>query len=127
LARVLSNVTTIVIWGAAFLAMAQVFGVNVWPLLASAGIVSIAIAFGAQDLVKDMISGLFMMVEDQYGVGDVIDVGEASGTVEDISIRTTRIRDDNGTLWHVPNGEIRRVGNMSQDWSRALLDIPLSL
>ncbi|MEX2487430.1 MAG: mechanosensitive ion channel family protein, partial [Nitriliruptoraceae bacterium] len=87
------------------------------------GIVGIALGFGAQDLVKDFLSGVSMLLEDQYGVGDIIDAGDASGKVESISLRTTRVRDVNGTLWHIPNGEIRRIGNMSQGWARALLDI----
>jgi small conductance mechanosensitive channel len=85
--------------------------------------VGVALGFGAQDLVSDFISGMFMLLEDQYGVGDIIDAGEATGTVEGISLRTTRLRSVDGTLWYIPNGEIRRLGNMSQDWARALLDI----
>jgi small conductance mechanosensitive channel len=102
------------------------FGVDLGPLLAGAGIVGIAIGFGAQTLVRDFLSGFFMIAEDQFGVGDVVDVGEASGSVEGVSLRTTRIRDVEGTLWHVPNGQILRVGNKSQQWSRALLDIQVA-
>ena len=102
------------------------FGVDLGPLLAGAGIVGIALGFGAQTLVRDFLSGFFMIVEDQFGVGDVIDVGEESGVVEGVSLRTTRIRDVDGTLWHVPNGQILRVGNKSQQWSRALLDIQVA-
>jgi moderate conductance mechanosensitive channel len=98
-------------------------GVNIAPIIASAGIIGIALGFGAQSLVKDFLSGIFMIFEDQYGVGDVIDVGEASGTVEAVSLRVTRLRDLNGTVWYVPNGEIIRVGNMSQNWSRAVVDV----
>ncbi|MGZ0217169.1 MAG: mechanosensitive ion channel family protein, partial [Acidimicrobiales bacterium] len=85
-----------------------------------------AIGFGAQSLVRDLLSGIFMLIEDQYGVGDVINAGEATGTVESIGLRTTRLRDVSGTLWHIPNGEIRRVGNMSQVWARAILDIDVA-
>ena len=85
-----------------------------------------AIGFGSQSLVRDFLSGAFILVEDQFGVGDIVDVGEASGTVEAVSLRTTRLRAIDGTVWHVPNGEIRRVGNMSQHWSRALLDIEVA-
>jgi small-conductance mechanosensitive channel len=102
------------------------FGVNLGPLIAGAGIVGVALGFGAQSLVKDFLSGMFMLVEDQFGVGDVVDVGEASGLVEGVSLRTTRLRDVEGTVWHVPNGEIRRVGNKSQQWSRALLDVQVA-
>ncbi len=101
-------------------------GVNIAPIIASAGIIGLALGFGAQSLVKDFLSGIFMILEDQYGVGDVIDVGEASGTVEAVSLRITRLRDVNGTVWYVPNGEIMRVGNMSQNWARTVLDISVS-
>jgi moderate conductance mechanosensitive channel len=98
-------------------------GVNIAPIIASAGILGIALGFGAQSLVKDFLSGVFMIFEDQYGVGDVIDVGEATGTVEAVTLRVTRLRDLDGTVWYVPNGEILRVGNKSQNWSRAVVDV----
>jgi small conductance mechanosensitive channel len=98
-------------------------GVDIAPIIASAGIVGVALGFGAQSLVKDFLSGIFMIVEDQFGVGDVIDVGEATGTVEAVSFRVTRLRDINGTVWYVPNGSILRVGNQSQNWSQTVLDI----
>ena len=98
-------------------------GVNIAPIIASAGILGIALGFGAQSLVKDFLSGVFMIFEDQFGVGDIIDVGEASGTVEAVSLRVTRLRDLDGTVWYVPNGEILRVGNKSQNWSRAVVDV----
>ncbi len=101
-------------------------GINLAPLIASAGIVGVAVGFGAQNLVKDFLSGMFMIMEDQYGVGDVIDVGEATGIVEAVGLRTTRLRDDVGVVWYVRNGEIVRVGNKSQGWSRAILDVPVS-
>ena len=121
---VLSSAVGFLVWAVAlFTILGSTFGLNIGPLLAGAGILGVALGFGAQDLVKDVLSGLFMLAEDQYGVGDVVDAGEATGVVEGISLRTTRIRDVTGTLWHVPNGEIRRIGNMSQEWSRALLDV----
>ena len=101
-------------------------GLDVAPLIAGAGIAGVALGFGAQTVVKDFLSGMFMLVEDQFGVGDVIDAGDAIGTVEAVSLRTTRIRSVDGTLWHVPNGTITRVGNKSQEWSRALLDIEVA-
>jgi moderate conductance mechanosensitive channel len=123
LGALLTSVVTVVIWVlVVFLVLAEV-GVNLAPLVAGAGVIGLAVGFGAQDLVKDFLSGVFMLAEDQYGVGDIIDVGEAVGVVEGVSLRTTRIRDVQGTLWHVPNGEIRRVGNSSQQWARSLLDI----
>ncbi|MDP8928173.1 MAG: mechanosensitive ion channel family protein [Actinomycetota bacterium] len=120
---VLRSVATFVIWTLALFMVLGAVGVELGPLIAGAGIAGIALGFGAQNLVKDFLSGIFMLVEDQYGLGDIIDVGEAAGTVEGISLRSTRLRDVDGTAWHVPNGEIRRVGNKSQQWSRALLDI----
>ena len=100
--------------------------INLGPLLAGAGIVGVAVGFGSQTLVRDFLSGVFMLLEDQFGVGDQIDAGEASGIVEGVSLRTTRLRDVHGTVWHIPNGEIKRVGNKSQEWSRAVLDVEVS-
>lgn len=99
---------------------------NLAPLLASAGVAGVALGFGAQTLVKDLLSGIFMIMEDQYGVGDVVDLGEASGTVEAVGLRVTRIRDVEGTVWYVRNGEVLRVGNRSQGWARAVLDLSVS-
>ncbi len=125
LGTLLASVAGAVIWViAGFMALDRL-GFNLGPLLAGAGVVGIAVGFGAQTLVRDLLSGVFMLMEDQFGVGDVIDVGEASGTVESVSLRITRIRSVDGIVWHVPNGEIRRVGNQSQQWSRALLDVPV--
>ena len=88
------------------------------------GILGVALGFGSQTLVRDFLSGLFILVEDQFGVGDIVDLdGPTAGVVEAVSLRTTRLRAVDGTVWHVPNGEIRRVGNKSQQWSRALLDV----
>jgi small conductance mechanosensitive channel len=98
-------------------------GYNIAPLIASAGIIGVALGFGAQSLVKDFLLGIFMILEDQYGVGDVIDLGEATGTVEAVGLRVTRLRDVNGTVWYVRNGEVLRVGNMSQNWARSVLDV----
>ncbi|WP_349506611.1 mechanosensitive ion channel family protein [Nocardioides kribbensis] len=103
--------------------MLSEIGVNIAPIIASAGILGVAIGFGAQSLVKDFLSGIFMIFEDQYGVGDEVDLGEAVGVVEAVSLRVTRLRDINGTVWYVRNGEILRVGNMSQNWARTVLDI----
>jgi small conductance mechanosensitive channel len=101
-------------------------GYDIAPLIASAGIIGVALGFGAQGLVKDFLLGIFMILEDQYGVGDSIDLGEASGTVEAVGLRVTRLRDVNGTVWYVRNGEVLRVGNMSQNWARTVLDIPVA-
>jgi small conductance mechanosensitive channel len=98
-------------------------GYDIAPLIASAGILGVALGFGAQSLVKDFLSGIFMIFEDQYGVGDSVNLGDVSGTVEAVSLRVTRLRDVDGTVWYVRNGEILRVGNQSQNWSRSVLDI----
>lgn len=103
-----------------------ILGLNLGPLIAGAGVAGVALGFGAQSLVRDFLSGFFMLIEDHFGVGDVVDLGEASGTVEQVTLRVTRLRDQNGTVWHVPNGEIRRVGNKSQQWARAVLDIAVA-
>jgi moderate conductance mechanosensitive channel len=131
MADVLGRLATATIWGIAVLVVLGEIGINLAPLIAGAGVLGIALGFGAQSLVRDFLSGFFMLVEDQYGVGDVIDVGGAvggtgggvSGTVEGVSLRTTRLRDVEGVVWHIPNGEIKRVGNKSQQWSRAVLDV----
>lgn len=101
-------------------------GLPLGPLLASAGVGGIALAFGAQSLVKDVLSGILMIIEDQYGVGDVIDTGEATGTVEDVTLRVTKVRDSSGVVWYVRNGGTVRIGNQSQGWSTAVVDIQVS-
>jgi moderate conductance mechanosensitive channel len=126
LMAVLSSVVAVVIRSIGIFTILGVLGINLAPLIAGAGIAGIALGFGAQSMVKDFLSGMLMLVEDQYGVGDIIDVGDATGVVEAISLRTTRLRSVDGTVWHFPNGEIRRVGNMSQNWSRCVLDVGVS-
>ncbi|WP_134713461.1 mechanosensitive ion channel family protein [Saccharomonospora xinjiangensis] len=122
---VLKSLTSFVVFGLAFVLILGELGINLAPILASAGIVGVAIGFGAQNLVRDFLSGIFMMLEDQYGVGDVVDVGEAIGTVESVGLRITTVRDLNGTVWYVRNGEVLRVGNFSQGYAVAVVDIPL--
>jgi moderate conductance mechanosensitive channel len=127
LASVLRSVISFVLMVVAALLILGQLGFNLAPLLAGAGIVGVAIGFGSQSLVKDFLSGFFILVEDQFGVGDIVDLEPGiSGTVEAVSLRTTRLRSVDGTVWHMPNGEIRRVGNMSQHWSRALLDVDVA-
>lgn len=121
----LSSVTKVVVWSIAVLLVFDQLGVNLAPLLAGAGIAGIAIGFGAQSLVKDVITGLFILLEDQYGVGDVVDLGGTAGTVEEVNLRVTRLRAVDGKVWFVPNGEIRQVGNASLEWARAVVDIPV--
>src|SRR4051794_26356632 len=123
---VLRSIVAALIWATALVMVLDTLNVNLAAIGIGASIIGVAVGFGAQSLVKDFISGVFMIIEDQYGVGDVIDTGVASGTVEGVSLRTTRLRDAEGVVWHIPNGTILRVGNKSQQWARALLDIPVS-
>ncbi|MFC4858248.1 mechanosensitive ion channel family protein [Actinophytocola glycyrrhizae] len=122
---VFKSITSVLVFGIAFMMILAELGVNLAPVLASAGILGVAVGFGAQNLVRDFLSGVFMMLEDQYGVGDVVDVGEASGTVEAVGLRITTMRDINGTVWYVRNGEILRVGNSSQGFAVAVVDVPI--
>jgi small-conductance mechanosensitive channel len=122
---VFKSITSVLVFGTAFMMILAELGVNLAPVLASAGILGVAIGFGAQNVVKDFLSGVFMMLEDQYGVGDVVDVGEATGTVEAVGLRITTMRDVNGTVWYVRNGEILRVGNSSQGFAVAVVDVPI--
>ena len=127
LANVSRSVAAIVVWTWAVLAILDQLGVNVAPLIASAGIVGVAIGFGAQSLVKDFFSGMFILLENQYGVGDTIEVGDVVGEVEEMTLRITTIRDMDGTLWYIRNGDIERVGNHSINFSVARLQVPVSV
>lgn len=120
---VFTSVLIGVVWFLAGLIALDQIGLNLAPLLAGAGVVGIALGFGAQRMVQDFLAGLFIVIEDQYGVGDVVDIGDAVGTVEQVNLRSTRLRDVSGVVWYVPNGQINRVANMSQLWSKAVLDI----
>lgn len=126
LGTVLRSLASVIVWGVGGLLVLGEFGINLGPLLAGAGIVGIALGFGAQTLVRDFLSGLFMLGEDQFGVGDIVDLGEASGVVEEVRLRTTRLRDLQGNVWFIPNGEVRRVANKSQLWARAVVDVSIS-
>ena len=123
---VLTSIASGVILAIIIVMVLDQVGVNIAPIIASAGIVGVALGFGAQNLVKDFLSGIFMILEDQYGVGDSVDLGEATGTVEAVGLRVTRLRDVDGTVWYVRNGEILRVGNQSQNWARTVLDITVA-
>ena len=120
---VLGNLITWSITIAVISTILSELGIAVGAILAGAGILGAAVGFGAQSLVRDLISGLFILFEDQFGVGDSVDLGEASGIIEQVGLRVTQVRDIEGTLWYVRNGEIIRVGNKSQGWSRVVLDI----
>ena len=124
-ATIVKSTMSIIIIGTALMMILDLFGIHLGPLLASAGVAGLAIGFGAQSLVKDTLSGLFMIVEDQYGVGDVVDTGTVVGTVEEVTLRITRLRDGDGVVWYIRNGEILRLGNRSQGWSVATVDVQL--
>jgi small conductance mechanosensitive channel len=123
---VLKSMCTFLIYGLAFMLILGELGINLGPIIASAGVVGVAIGFGAQNLVRDFLSGIFMMLEDQYGVGDIVDLGGATGTVEAVGLRITTLRDVKGTVWYMRNGEVLRVGNSSQGFAVAVIDVPLS-
>ena len=122
----LHSIVTFAVTLVTVLTVMAIVGIPLGPLLASAGVGGVALGFGAQSLVKDFLSGIFMILEDQYGVGDIIDTGEAIGTVEEVSLRVTRLRDPSGIVWYVRNGEIVRIGNKTQGWSTAVVDIPVA-
>lgn len=126
LGTLFKSVASTIIWAVAAMMLLGEFDVNLGPLIAGAGIIGVAVGFGAQSLVRDLLTGVFMLIEDQYGVGDVVDLGDAVGTIEAVGLRTTRLRDISGTVWHVPNGAIARVGNMSQLWARVPMDIDVA-
>ncbi len=123
---VLRSASSFLVGAVAVVMILAEFGVALGPILASAGIAGVALGFGAQNLVRDFLSGMFMLLEDQYGVGDIVDLGSANGTVEAVGLRITTVRDGNGTVWYVRNGEILRVGNKSQGYAVAVADLPLA-
>lgn len=126
LGSLLRNVNSVVILIICVLMILRALGISLTPLLASAGIGGVALAFGAQSLVKDYLSGMLMILEDQFGVGDFVDLGDAIGTIEEVGLRVTRLRDVNGQVWYVRNGEVLRVGNLSQGWSTASVSVPVA-
>ncbi|MFL6179653.1 MAG: mechanosensitive ion channel family protein [Actinomycetes bacterium] len=123
---ILTSTGTFIIVAVAVLFALSSIGVDVAPLLASAGIAGIAIGFGAQTIIRDFLSGVFMILENQYGVGDVVTVNGITGTVEDVGLRITTIRDFDGTVWYVANGSVTELGNRSQGWSVAVVDVPVA-
>jgi len=122
---VLRNAASVTIISIAVVIIVGDMGLDLAPVLASAGVIGVAIGFGAQDLVRDFLAGIFMLLEDQYGVGDVINIGAVTGTVEGVSLRITRLRDVNGVVWYIRNGTINQAGNESQTWARAVVDFPV--
>jgi moderate conductance mechanosensitive channel len=126
LAGVINSAGSKVVWAVALLTAAQEFGINVTPVAALAGLASLAVGFGAQNLVRDIISGFYIILEDQYVVGDTIQVGETIGRVEHLTLRRTVVRDPRGALVTLSNGDIRTVGNLSRDWSQTFVDVSVS-
>jgi small-conductance mechanosensitive channel len=125
LGSVLKSASSAIIFVIAFLLILSELRFDLAPFIAGTSIVGVALGFGAQNIVKDFLAGMFMLLEDQYGVGDVIDFEKASGTVESVGLRSTRLRDVNGTVWYVRNGEVVRVGNKSQGFAQVVLDVPI--
>ena len=123
---VLTNAVDIIVVLLVLLTVMRILAIPLEPVLAASGIGGIALAFGAQSLIKDYISGMLMIFEDQFGVGDLIDTGEVTGTVEEVGLRVTRLRDAGGQIWYVRNGEILRIGNQSQGWSTGTVDVPIA-
>ena len=124
LTAVFRSLATALVWFVAMVGVFEVLGVSLGPILATAGILGVALGFGTQQMVRDFIAGFFIVTEDQLGVGDTVDLGGgAKGVVERVSLRATHLRDVEGTVWHVPNGQITRVANRSQEWARALIDV----
>ena len=127
LGSLLRNVVDVVLLVVVVLTVLATFGVPMAPLLASAGVGGVALGFGAQSLVTDYLSGIFMLAEDQFGVGDLIRVGDLTGTVQEVTLRVTRLRDATGTVWYVRNGDVLTLGNVSQGYSTATIDIPVAI
>jgi len=123
---VLRSLSTAIIFCIGALMVVSVLTIPITPILASLSAVGVAVGLGARDLITDFISGVFMIVEDQYGVGDVIDTSEVKGTVEEVGLRITKVRDADGVIWYLRNGAIKRVGNQSQGWARAVVDVPVA-
>lgn len=117
--RIVADVWRVAAWIVGGITVLSVVGIDLAPFLAGATVLGATIGFGAQSLVRDFLSGFLMLIEDQFRIGDVVSVGEVSGTVEEVSLRITRLRDADGTAWYIPNGQILRLGNTSRHWSRA--------
>lgn len=126
LGSILRSSASFVILGTAALTVLSALEIDLAPLLASAGVAGVALGFGARNLVMDFLSGVFMLIEDQYGVGDTIDVGEVTGEVIEVGLRVTKLRGDNGAIWYMRNGEVKRIGNLSQGWATAVVDVPVA-
>jgi moderate conductance mechanosensitive channel len=125
LAQIFGSAVTAVVWAGAGVHALAIFGWDVRPLLAGAGILGVALGFGAQTLVRDLIAGYFILIENQFGVGDWVDVDGQAAQVEEVTLRVTRLRSFNGCVRYVPNGEFKTVTNRSRDWTRLTVDVPV--
>lgn len=114
ISQLLRSIISAVLWSISAITILSIFGINVAPLLTSAGVIGVSLGFGAQTLVKDYLAGIFLIIEDQYSVGDKVDVGHATGIIQEVGLRVTRLQDESGVIWYVRNGEILRVANESQ-------------
>jgi len=123
--RLVKTSGTVVIVAVALLMIMDRLGLDIRPILASVGVVSLALGLGAQTLVKDVIGGIFIIMEGQFHIGDVIAFGGIVGTVEDLTLRATKVRDSDGTVHIIPNGELRVVSNRTRGWSRATVDVTI--
>ena len=123
---VLGSVVSTIIWAVAVLVALGELDIEIGPLIAGAGVAGVALGFGAQTLVRDFLAGLFIVIEDQFGVGDTVDLQDVSGTVEEVSLRSSKIRDVSGVLWTVSNGEIVKAGNATKGWSRSKIDVAVA-
>jgi moderate conductance mechanosensitive channel len=126
LASVLNSVANFVVWFVAILTVLDLLKLNLGPLLASAGIAGLAIGFGAQTLVKDFINGFFVLLEDQYNIGDAVKLAGVKGTVEDMTLRRTVLRDDDGTVHIIPNSQVQIVSNTTRDWAQVALHVSVA-
>jgi small-conductance mechanosensitive channel len=125
LGQTMRNVAKVVVWAVVVIRVLDIFGWNVAPILAGAGILGVALGFGAQTLVRDLIAGFFILMENQYGVGDWIEVNGAEAQVEEVTLRHTRLRNFNGYVLYVPNGELKTITNRSRGWNRLTVDVPV--
>lgn len=121
--RIVANSWRVAVWLLGIITMLSIIGINLTPFLAGATVIGATIGFGAQSLVRDFLSGFLMLLEDQFRIGDVVTVNDLTGTVEEVSLRVTRLRGADGTAWYVPNGQITKLGNTSRHWSRALVHV----
>jgi small conductance mechanosensitive channel len=123
LIKIFDTIVKVVVWAVAAIMVVSEFGVEIGPMIAAAGIIGVAVGFGGQYLIRDLISGLFVILENQYRIGDVVKTGDIAGTVEDITLRILVLRDLDGTVHHIPHGEITKLSNLSKEFARVNIDL----